>query len=256
MIDTHAHLYSKQFNDDRDEVIKRSVENGVNYLVIPAIEKKSFASLMELCNKYPGICFPTVGLHPTSVKDDYEQELAFVEEQLNQKNNFVAIGEIGIDCHWSLEHIVQQRDAFERQVKLAEQNGLPVIIHAREAFHEIFPILDRIHNPNVKGVFHSFAGTVEDYYKIKEYQTFKIGIGGVVTFKNSDLPNVVNIIPIEEIVLETDAPYLAPHPYRGKRNESSYIPLIAQKIAEIKNISIAKVDEITTNNAKELFNLK
>jgi TatD DNase family protein len=152
-----------------------------------------------------------------------------------------------------VEYIVQQRDAFERQIKLAERHNLPIIILARESFAEIFAILDRVHNPNVKGVFHGFSGTRDDYFKIREYGTFKIGVGGVITFKNSKLPQVLDVVPITDILLETDAPYLTPHPYRGKRNESAYIPIIAQKIAELKNISLAEVDRVTSENAREMF---
>jgi TatD DNase family protein len=252
MIDTHAHLYSEEFDTDRDEVVKRAVENGVTQLIIPSTDMNDYNSMMKLCNSYPAICFPAVGLHPTSVKDDYEQELDFVEKQLTL-NKFVAVGEIGIDCYWSMDYIVQQRIAFEKQIKWAEQHNLPIIIHARDAFAEIFAILDRIHNPRIKGVFHGFSGTCEDYLKIKEYGTFKVGIGGVITFKNSKLPQVLDIIPIEDILLETDAPYLTPHPHRGKRNESSYIPLIAQKIADIKHLNVEEVAEITSRNATILF---
>jgi TatD DNase family protein len=237
MIDTHTHLYSKEFDADRDEALKRAVENGVTQLVVPSTEINDFDAMMKLCNDYPDVCFPAVGLHPTSVGSDYENELAFVEKQLDT-NRFVAVGETGIDCYWSVDYIAQQRDAFERQVKLAEKHRLPIIIHARDSFAEIFAILDRVHNSNIKGVFHGFSGTREDYLKIREYSTFKIGIGGVITFKNSKLPQILDIIPLTDILLETDAPYLTPHPYRGKRNESAYIPLIAQKIAELNNISV------------------
>jgi TatD DNase family protein len=253
MIDTHAHLYSEEFDADRDETVKRAIDNGVTQLIIPSTDMSDFDAMMKLCNDYQGICFPAVGLHPVSVKDDYKDELAFVEKQLDL-NRFVAVGEIGIDCYWSVDYIVQQRDAFEKQIKLAEQHNLPVIIHARDSFAEIFSILDRIHNSNIKGVFHGFSGSRDDYLKIKEYGTFKIGIGGVVTFKNSKLPQVLDIIPITDTMLETDAPYLTPHPYRGKRNESSYIPLIAQKIAELKNISVEEVNQITSENARKIFN--
>jgi TatD DNase family protein len=254
MIDTHAHLYLEEFDADRDNAVKRAVENGVSQLIIPSTDMNDYEAMMKLCNDYTKICFPAVGLHPVSVKHDYEDELTFVEKQLDS-NKFVAVGEIGIDCYWSMDYIVQQRDAFEKQVKLAEQHNLPIIIHARDSFTEIFSILDRIHNSNIKGVFHGFSGVRDDYLKIREYGTFKIGIGGVITFKNSKLPQILDVIPITDIVLETDAPYLTPHPYRGKRNESSYIPLIAQKIAELKNLSIEDVDKITTENAKTIFRI-
>jgi TatD DNase family protein len=252
MIDTHTHLYSQEFEKDRDEVVRRAVENGVSRLVVPSTEMSDFDAMMKLCSDYPLICFPAVGLHPVSVGDGYENELAFVERQL-EEYRFVAVGEIGIDCYWSTDCIAQQRDAFERQVRMAQQHSLPVIIHARNSFDEIFSILDRIHTQDTKGVFHGFSGTTEDYLKIKEYSTFKIGVGGVVTFKNSTLPTVIELIPITDIMLETDAPYLTPHPYRGKRNESSYIPIIARKIAELKNLSVEEVCKITSENAESLF---
>ncbi|MDR1895677.1 MAG: TatD family hydrolase [Prevotellaceae bacterium] len=254
MIDTHAHLYSEQFSADCDDVIRKALESGVEYFVIPATDSETYEPMMKLCGAYPKICFPAIGLHPTSVGDNYADELKFVEKQL-ETNQFTAVGEIGIDCYWSLDNIVRQREAFEIQLKLAEHYHLPVIIHARESFREIFNILDRVHTDGLKGVFHSFTGTKEDYLKIKEYKTFKTGIGGVVTFKNSNLSQVVEMIPLTDIVLETDAPYLTPHPYRGKRNESAYIPIIARKIAEIKKLSIDEVDRITSENAKTLFNL-
>jgi TatD DNase family protein len=254
MIDTHTHLYSEEFDADRNEVIKRAIENGVSQLVVPSTDMNDFDAMMNLCNSYPHICFPAVGLHPVSVKQDYVNELAFVEKQLGA-SKFVAVGEIGIDCYWSMDYIVQQRDAFEKQIIMAQQRSLPIIIHARNSFDEIFSILDRIHTSNTKGIFHGFSGTCEDYLKIKNYGTFKIGIGGVITFKNSKLSQILDIIPISDIMLETDAPYLTPHPYRGKRNESSYIPIIARKIAEIKNLSVEEVDEITSENAKLLFRL-
>ncbi|MDR2425360.1 MAG: TatD family hydrolase [Prevotellaceae bacterium] len=252
MTDTHAHLYDEQFDADRDEMIQRAVANGVSAIVVPSTDSTNHNAMMQLCRRYPDICYPAVGLHPTSVNENWRNEIAEVEKCL-KSDKYTALGEIGIDCYWSMDWIEQQREVFDYQLKLAENYGLPVIIHARNAFHEIFSILDRVHNERIKGVFHSFSGSCDDYFKIKEYGTFKIGIGGAITFKNSSLPQVVYRIPISDLVLETDAPYLTPHPYRGKRNESSYIPLIAQKIAAIKNLSIETVDEITSENARQLF---
>jgi TatD DNase family protein len=254
MIDTHTHLYSSEFDVDRDETIARAIENGVSQFIVPSTEMNDFEAMMNLCRKYSSICFPATGLHPVSVRHDYEMELSFVEAQL-RSNTFVAVGEIGIDCYWSMDCIVQQRDAFERQVKMAERYGLPIIIHARDSFSEIFSILDRIYSPSIRGVFHGFSGSRSDYFKIREYGGFKIGVGGVITFKNSQLSHVLTIVPITDMVLETDAPYLTPHPYRGKRNESAYIPLIARKIAELKNLTLEEVDEISTLNAKEIFRI-
>jgi TatD DNase family protein len=252
MIDTHAHLYTEEFDSDRREVVTRAVECGVSRLVIPSTDMNDFEAMMTLCRDYPAICFPAAGLHPVSVNADYETELTFLEKQF-EINRFVAVGEIGIDCYWSMDFIEQQRDAFERQIKLSERLRLPIIIHARNSFNEIFAILDRVHNSNIRGVFHGFSGGRDEYLKIKEYGGFKIGVGGALTFKNSKLPQTLEIIPIADIVLETDAPYLTPHPYRGRRNESAYIPIIAQKIAELKNLYLDEVDAITTANANELF---
>ncbi|MDR0559738.1 MAG: TatD family hydrolase [Prevotellaceae bacterium] len=252
MIDTHAHLYSEQFDGDRDEVIQRAIAANVTKFIVPSTDSDSFDSMKKLCDAYPDVCFPAAGLHPTSVKENFENELSFVEKRLSD-GKFCAVGEIGVDCYWSTDFIEYQRIAFEYQINLAKKFDLPVIIHAREAFHEIFTILDRIFTPNIRGVFHSFSGTAADYFKIMEYGTFKIGVGGVVTFKNSNLPQIIESVPLTDIVLETDAPYLAPSPYRGKRNESSHIPLIAQKIAEIKKISLEDVDRITSETAQTLF---
>lgn len=254
MIDTHTHLYAEQFDTDRDGVIAAAMQQGVCQFILPNIDRASFGSMMQLCSRYPSVCFPTLGLHPTSVGATVQDELAFVEEQISL-HDFKAVGEIGIDCYWSLEYLEEQRHAFEMQVGLAAKRQLPIIIHARESFQEIFALLDRLHTGNCKGVFHSFTGTVDDYNKIRQYGTFKIGIGGVLTFKKSPLPEVVKHIPLTDIVLETDSPYLAPHPFRGKRNESAYLPLIAQKIAEIKGITLEEVDAVTTSNAKELFKI-
>jgi TatD DNase family protein len=254
MIDTHAHLYAEQFDADCDEVIARAATKGVERFIIPAIEKASFEAMMNLCARYQGICFPCAGLHPTSIDAAYETELAFVEEIID-RHDFKAVGEIGIDCYWTMEYIEEQRIAFERQLKLASERNLPVIIHARKSFNVIFEILDKVRTEKTRGVFHSFTGTTADYKKIKSYGTFKIGIGGVVTFKNSKLPETLKNVPLTDVVLETDSPYLTPHPFRGTRNESSYLPFIAEKIAEINGVSVDYVDEITTNNAMELFGI-
>lgn len=254
-IDTHTHLFAEQFDADRAEVITHATEIGVERFILPAIDKTSFKGMMQLATEYPNVCLPTLGLHPTSVNENYMLELDFVKTTID-KHKFVAIGEIGIDCYWSMEHIEQQRYVFEQQLRMAAERNLPVIIHARESFHEIFAILDRlVASIKLSGVFHSFSGTLADYEKIKSYKTFKVGIGGIVTFKNSGVAEVVKNIELNDIVLETDSPYLAPVPYRGKRNESSYLHLIAQKIADIKQIDVNLVAESTSYSAKALFNI-
>ncbi len=251
-IDTHTHLFSEEFNADIDAVITNAQKAGVQQLILPAIDSSTFEAMMLLAEKFPTSCFPTIGLHPTSVKDNYEEELAFVKSKISSYP-FVAIGEIGIDCYWSMEHIEQQRYVFREQLSMAVKHKLPVIIHARESFDEIFAILQDFEGKGLKGIFHGFSGTISDYLTINRFTGFKLGIGGVLTFKNAQLAKLVKDIDIADIVLETDAPYLTPAPYRGKRNESAYIPLIAQKLAEVKGITIDEVAEITTNNAKEVF---
>ena len=252
-IDTHTHLYANQFDADRDSAIARARQAGVEKFILPAIDTESFDAMMALAGEYPDVCYPTIGLHPTSVNaGNYEAELEFVKNNIDKKHKFVAIGEIGIDCYWTLDYIEQQRYVFEQQLIMAAERDLPVIIHARESFCEIFAVLDKL-SLDVRGVFHSFSGTYADYEKIKSYGKFKIGIGGIVTFKNGGIADIVKNMTLDEIMLETDSPYLAPAPYRGKRNESTYIPLIAEKIAEIKNIDINAVAQYTSNNAQKLF---
>ena len=254
MIDTHAHLYAEQFDGDRDQVIARARSGGVEKFIIPAIDMASFESMMSLCAAYSDCCFPCIGLHPTSVEADCEEQLAFVESQLD-KHRFVAVGEIGIDRYWPTDYAEQQITAFKQQIRWASERELPVIIHARESFEQIFAALDESFGANTRGVFHSFTGTAADYARIRAYGSFKIGLGGVLTFKKSHLPAVLKDIPLSDIVLETDAPYLAPHPFRGKRNESAYLPLVAAAIAEIKNVSIEEVDAHTSQNAVRTFGL-
>lgn len=253
LIDTHTHLFAEEFTEDIAEVVKRADEANVKQFILPAIDSSSFEDMMLLVKRYPAKCYPTIGLHPTSVKDDYKKELEFVKEQL-KVNSFVAIGEIGIDCYWSLEYIEQQRYTFREQLKLAIEYDLPIIIHSRNSFDEIFTIV-REFKGELNGIFHSFSGTLEDYYTIKELGNFKIGIGGVLTFKNAGLSKIVEQIPLEDIVLETDSPYLTPVPYRGKRNESAYVLLVARCLADLKNVSLEVVTDKTTENALSIFSL-
>ncbi|MDR0660008.1 MAG: TatD family hydrolase [Prevotellaceae bacterium] len=254
LIDTHTHLFSEEFKDDISRVVGRAEAAGVKQFVLPAIDSGSFNDMMELAARHSNKCYPTIGLHPTSVNANYERELHFVKQQL-EANSFVAIGEIGIDCYWSLEFIEQQRYVFREQLKLTIKYGLPIIIHSRNSFEEIFAIIQKFKG-QLKGIFHSFSGTIEDYHTIKSLGDFKIGIGGVLTFKNSNLPELVKQIPINDIVLETDSPYLAPVPYRGKRNESAYVSIVAQKLSEVKGLDLAEVIDRTTKNALAVFRLK
>lgn len=253
LTDTHAHLYLNAFDDDRHESIHKAIAKGVSYLLLPNIDKDSIAPMMELVRDFPGHCFPMMGLHPTSVKEDFEEQLDIVKEWL-KKERFCAIGEMGIDLYWDKTYFPQQQEAFRAQASLAMEYGLPLVIHSRESFTEIFLLLDEVWQPGLKGVFHCFTGTYEQAQHIIDLG-FKLGIGGVLTYKNSGLPEVIKEISLEHMLLETDAPFLAPVPYRGKRNESRYIPDIAQKIAEIKNESIEEIARITTDNAVALFKL-
>lgn len=252
-VDTHTHLYLDNFSEDRQQVVEKAIEQGVNYMLLPNIDSDSITEMVSLHNLFPKNCLLMMGLHPTSVKENYEKELETVEKDINT-GKYIAVGEIGIDLYWDKTFVEQQKDAFRRQLKLAKQNKLPVSIHTRDAFDEIYKIVKEELTDDLKGVFHCFTGTTEQANLIME-TGLKLGIGGVITFKNSSLQEVIRSIPLEFLVLETDAPFLTPTPYRGKRNESAYIPLIAQKLAEIKNISHSEVAAITTENAFSVFKL-
>ncbi len=253
-IDTHTHLYSEEFNEDRTAAINTAINNSVTKLYLPNIDSNSIDGMLQLEKEFPDNCFAMMGLHPCSVKENYLDELTIVKKWLD-KRKFIAIGEIGIDLYWDKTFITEQEIAFKKQIDWALEYNYSIVIHCRNAFDEIFTILQS-YSKLPKGIFHCFSGDVEQAQKILALKNFKLGIGGVVTFKNSGLDKVVETISIEDIVLETDSPYLAPMPYRGKRNESSYIPLIAKKVAELKNISIEEVENVTTNNANFIFEHK
>ena len=252
LIDTHAHLYLHHFKDDIENVIDRAKHNAVCKVVLPNIDRESISPMLNLSARFPGFFYPALGLHPGSVKENYLDELEIIKSKLNE-NSFVAVGEIGIDCYWDTTFLKEQIHALEFQLELAHQHQLPVIIHCRDSFDLIIDSLEKFRG-EVNGVFHAFTGDLIQAERIIEFG-FKIGIGGVVTFKNSDLSSVVSKIPLEFIMLETDSPYLTPAPHRGKRNESAYILNIAERIAEIKQISLEEVSNITTNNAVILFKL-
>jgi TatD DNase family protein len=254
-IDTHTHLYSSQFNDDINEVILKSIEKGVNKLLLPNIDLDSIEGMLDLVNKYPGICYPMIGLHPCSVDENFEDLLNKIETNISNNHNFIAIGEIGIDLYWDKTFLNQQIKAFEIQIEWAKKYNLPIVIHARDSFDEIFDVLDNVNDQQLRGVFHCFTGDINQANKVLSYGGFKLGIGGVVTFKKSGLDEVLKNISLEHLILETDSPYLAPVPYRGKRNESSYIPLIAEKLSSIYGISEKEIASITSHNALELFKL-
>lgn len=253
IIDTHAHLYLEQFDEDRSLVVERAIQKGVEYMLLPNIDSESIDPMLDLCAKYPKNCFPMIGLHPTNVFQNYEEELKTIETFLTNQC-FRAIGEIGIDLYWDKTFAKEQIIAFKYQINLAKKHDLPIVIHSRESMTEIFKVLEEMNLPEVKGVFHCFSGTLIEAKKAIK-MGFILGIGGVVTFKNSELPGILEHIDLKNLVLETDAPYLTPAPFRGKRNESSYTYYVAEKIAEIKKVSIEIVAEVTTNNAKKLFRL-
>lgn len=252
LIDTHTHLFAKEFNNDRDTIISNAINEGVEKMILPAIDSQQWALQFELHSKFPENCFSAIGIHPSDINSDYEKEIQLIEENLNKKN-VVAIGETGIDLYWDKTYKEEQKKAFEFHVELAKKHSLPIIIHVRNAFDEVLEITDKHNDGSLYGVFHSFTGNIKQAEKILEYGGFKIGINGIVTFKNSGLDKIVKKIDIENILLETDSPYLSPVPKRGRRNESSHLILIAEKISEIKNIDINTVAEITTKSAYQLF---
>lgn len=254
LVDTHAHLYMEEFSSDIDDVIKRAIDNGVEKFFLPNVDSLTIDYMLGLAEKYPKHCFPMIGLHPCSVKEDYKDELLIAKDCL-ERLKFYAIGEIGIDLHWDKTFFHNQQKAFREQIEWAKEYKLPVVIHMRNSFNETFEIVNEMNDSSLKGIFHCFAGTLEEAEKIISLGGFKLGIGGVVTYKNSGLGNVLPLIGLEHLVLETDAPYLAPIPQRGKRNESANIKLIAEKVAEIKGVSFENVAETTTKNSKEIFGI-
>ncbi|HIP48323.1 MAG TPA: TatD family deoxyribonuclease [Lutibacter sp.] len=249
--DTHTHLYSEKFDEDRNEVIQRALANNVKRFFVPAIDSSYTSKMYELEAQHPESMFLMAGLHPTSVKGNYKKELKHVAEQLN-KRNFIAIGEIGIDLYWDKTHLKEQKEAFQTQIRWAKERKLPIAIHCRDAFDEIFEVLELEKGAELFGIFHCFTGNYEQALKAMSYN-MKLGIGGVVTFKNGKIDQFLNQIPLTNIVLETDAPYLTPTPHRGKRNESSYIPLIAQKLAEVYGVDLETIAKVTTQNSIDLF---
>ena len=253
LIDTHTHLFLEEFNSDVSETIARAIASDVKYFIIPNIDSTSVEPMMSLCNNNKGVCFPAIGLHPGSVKNDYQNELDVVKDYL-EKEKFVAIGEIGIDLYWDKTFINEQIEAFKIQLLLAKEYDLPVIIHSRNSLNEIIKIMNDKTFDGIKAVFHCFPGSLEQAIFLTK-KGYKLGIGGVATYKNSGLVKVINKIPLEHIILETDSPYLPPVPHRGKRNESAYIKIIAEFIASIKSCTIEEVAHITTANACSLFNL-
>lgn len=255
-IDTHTHLFSEAFNEDRTEVVKRAVANGITQLLLPNIDVASIQPMFDLAAQFPNNCLPMVGLHPGSVDADVEKDLLIIKETLyTRKEQCVAVGEIGMDLYWDKTFVAEQEYAFREQIQWAKELRLPIAIHARDAFDEIFAVLDELNDDRLTGVFHCFTGTYEQAQHTLSYGGFKLGIGGVVTYKTSELPEVLKHIDLQHIILETDSPFLPPVPYRGKRNESSYLLHVAEKLTEIYGVTQAEIAAVTTKNAQELFHL-
>ena len=253
-IDTHTHIYLKDFMEDRNEIIQECSIAKVDKLLLPNIDSSTIEEVVKLSKDYKNICFPMVGLHPCYVNQHFKKELNILKPYID-KCNPIAIGEIGIDLFWDKTTYEFQKKAFIEQINWAEEYNLPVVIHARNSYQEIFQILDSLKSDTLRGVFHCFSSNLNDAKHILDYGGFKLGIGGVVTFKNSGLDKVLKEIEIENLVLETDSPYLTPAPFRGKRNKSSYIPLIANKLSDIYEISIEEIGKITSLNATKIFNI-
>lgn len=254
LVDTHTHLFAEEFNADRSAMLQRAIDNGVSKLLLPNIDSTSLKAMQNLCEAYPTNCFPMMGIHPSSINENFEEELALVKKELFGEYKYYGVGEIGLDLYWDKTFYPQQKQVFIQQVQWSIELGLPVSIHTREATDETIEILSSPKLKNAFGVFHCFTGTTEQARKIIDLG-FHLGIGGVLTFKNTTLREVLAPVDLKHIVFETDSPYLAPMPYRGKRNESAYVLHIAEKLAEVKNISIEEVAEITTKNAHQIFKI-
>lgn len=253
-IDTHSHLYDEAFSSEEDIAVVRAIEAGVTKMILPDIDASTREAMFTLAERHPNILFPTLGLHPTSVSQNWKEELDAVEKSLDS-HMIWAIGEIGIDCYWSKEFLEQQKEVFRVQLELAHKSDLPVIIHSRESTELIINILKEYKHLPLRGVFHAYSGSVETFHELQKLGDWYIGIGGVLTYKKASIAETVKNIPLERILLETDSPYLTPVPHRGKRNESSYIPYIAEKLSSQKGIDIAEVAQVTTENAQRLFRI-
>lgn len=252
-IDTHTHLYASEFDNDRKEMIHRAIENGISKVFLPNISEETIPKMEQMVTDYPGVCYSMMGIHPCDIEKDWERQLDAIKSYY-KKGYHIGIGEIGIDLYWDKSLKSEQIEAFRAQVKWAKEEKLPVSIHCRDAWEEILMVLDEENTANLSGILHCFTGSVGQAKHIISYGNFKLGIGGVVTFKNGDLNKTLTDIELQHLVLETDAPYLAPAPHRGKRNETAYIALVAKKLSDIYGIDEEEVGKITTNNALEIFN--
>ena len=253
-VDTHTHLFVDAFNEDRSEIVQKAINSGVEKMLLPNIDIDTIDAMNDLAKEFPNNCFPMMGLHPGSIKEDWKERLEVIRKSLFE-GNYIAVGEIGMDLYWDKTFVKEQAEAFRMQVEWAKELGLPIVIHAREAFEPIFEILDEINDDSLTGVFHCFTGTVEQANHVLSYGGFKLGIGGVLTYKKAALDKVLENVDLKHLILETDSPYLPPVPYRGKRNESSYILHIAEKLTDVYNVPLSEIEEVTTTSAQELFQL-
>jgi TatD DNase family protein len=254
-IDTHTHLYSDSFSEDRTETINRAINAGIERLLLPNIDIHSINGMHALTDEFPNNCFAMMGLHPGNVKEDWKDQLKVMKNHLDTRK-YIAIGEIGMDLYWDKTFIEEQKEAFRIQVGWAKEYDLPIVIHARDAFDEIFEILDELNDEKLTGVFHCFTGDSSQAEKVISYNGFKMGIGGVLTYKKAGLDKTLKGVPLEYLILETDAPYLPPTPHRGKRNESSYLLHIAEKLTDVYGVSMTEIENVTTKNAVQLFGSK
>lgn len=255
IIDTHSHIFGPEFTDDLPEVIARAKEVGVEKVFMPNIDDTSIDAMLEACRQYPGYCYPMIGFHPTSVDADSMPKVKEMKKHLIEGHPYIAVGEVGLDLYWDKTYIKEQQEVLEEQIQWALEWELPLVIHCREAFPELFQVLRPYKDTKLTGVFHSFTGTVEEAEELLRYSRFMVGINGVVTFKKSTLPDALKILPLERLVLETDSPYLAPVPFRGKRNESAYVKRVAVKLAELYEMEIGEVERKTTANALKVFKI-
>ena len=255
LIDTHSHIYSEEFDADLPEVIERARSVGITQIFLPNVDSSTMERMLNVCRDYRGYCYPMIGLHPTSVNENYEKELAVVERQLAVSDLYIAVGEVGLDLYWDRTYLKEQIHAFDQQIQWALKYDLPLVIHSRDAFEQINDVMKFYKGTSLRGIFHSFTGTAEEANRLLEYDHFLLGINGVVTFKNSVLPETLKSVPVERIVLETDAPYLTPVPFRGKRNESAHLKYTLMKVAEIYKQSPEFIAEQTSANALKVFGL-
>ena len=253
MIDTHSHLFVEEFSDDLRQTIQRAKDAGVTYIFMPNIDDTTISDMLRVCSEFPGYCFPMLGFHPTSVNAQSMSVVKDMKRLLDGEHPYIAIGEVGMDLYWDKTYLKEQQRVFDEQIQWALEYQLPLVIHCREAYPELFEVLKPYKDTELSGVFHSFTGTQDEADELMEYTRFMIGVNGVVTFKKSSLPGILQSIPLNRLVLETDSPYLAPTPYRGKRNESSYFVKVAEKLAELYEMGLEDIKRQTLQNALKVF---